>query len=682
MSDSAEFIVKLTDQVSDPAKAADAALGAMTSALGGLGVGLVAVTAVVATTAVVIAGAFVTAGLDGAKTAIELTEANARLKASFGALAGSSAAGADALRRIDAVAGKMPFAIEQMRSWGEALVAAGFKGKHLEAALKAVAAAESLNTGGGAAAQEFLEKLGRGGAAAKLLLKSIQAGGNKGQEALKGMGLTTHDLAKAAHMTDAAFAKAKITTAQLGLLAEKALKAKSAGTLGAMMASWPVLLMKAKEGFMSLFSGLAPAVKPFMAAVKSLFDQFGKGQGPMKALKAVVTEVFGAIFKIATIAVKAISAFVKENFTAKNVASLWGSVKGVFAAVGGAIWKVVSAIGRGVAAMVAWAKSAEGQKKIHGIMAQIKGAIAAVGHAIGVVVGWFRKVASNATAMEVIKGIFKGIAVAIAVCAVVSAVVFALMMAPVVLVIAIIGVLGAAISRIPAAFRALPATASAVWASIVAGVKRIPGAIAFAIGFAIGTAIKFFMSLPGKAKSAFMAIVGFAMALPGRMTAIFTSIASKVISTLAGLPAAAAAMAVNVVSSLISGAAGMVGKVVAAFSNLGSMAKKGLMAALGIASPSKVGISVGKNVGESTAAGATSTVSKVKSAAAALGKAATPKPGKPGAAAAGAGGATVTIGELHYHGAASDFPDFEVKVMDLFERAAKGGAPAGVGPNG
>jgi hypothetical protein len=186
-----------------------------------------------------------------------------------------------------------------------------------------------------------LKGLAEGGAGATKLVKSVTEGGAKSNKMLADMGLRTEDVAKATGQTVAQFQKSTHSADQMGKAIEKALATKGAGPLGEMATTWPAIMAKAKEGFLSLFEGLGSAVKPFMKAVQGLFGQFGRGQAPMKALGKVATEAFGVIFKYGTMAVKAISAFVKENFTAKSVGSTWASIKSAIAAVATVIQPVI-----------------------------------------------------------------------------------------------------------------------------------------------------------------------------------------------------------------------------------------------------------------------------------------------------------------------------------------------------
>jgi hypothetical protein len=73
-----------------------------------------------------------------------------------------------------------------------------------------------------------------------------------------------------------------------------------------MMGDMPVILMKVKEGVMSLFEKLGKPMGKLMAAIQKLFSQFYKGTPTMKFFQGVVTTVFTFIFKYATMAINGI----------------------------------------------------------------------------------------------------------------------------------------------------------------------------------------------------------------------------------------------------------------------------------------------------------------------------------------------------------------------------------------
>lgn len=247
-----------------------------------------------------------------ASKAIEVTQHLGLMAARFSALAGSAAGGKAVAAMVEKLSGQLPFATAQIEQWASALQRAGFAGKGLEEATKAVAAAAAINPEGGAqAATELLSKLAAGGKEAKDLLRAIAEGGRKGTAPLREMGLTLADLGGKA-------AVAKMTADQLGKAIEKALAKKGAGPLAAMGLDLGVMIDKVKEGFASLFADLGPSVEPFMRSIKALFGEFSKGGGAIKALKPTVTEVLGTLFAWAKRATDAVHEVVQGFMNSKK----------------------------------------------------------------------------------------------------------------------------------------------------------------------------------------------------------------------------------------------------------------------------------------------------------------------------------------------------------------------------
>lgn len=238
-----------------------------------------------------------------AGTAIEVVGRVNLLRDSLAGLAGGAAAGASAGKTIDGLVASLPFARQQTEAWATSLLAVGEAGDTLAAHVKAIAAAQALTavTGGqgGAAAEKMFKMLALGGAATDTFMKKVHTGGKQAANTLAEMGLNIKDLGGQT-------AVAKMNAQQFGDAVTKALQQRGTGALDDMGASWTNIATKAREGVMSLFDQLSPAVKPFMVAVKSLFGEFSKGGTAINILKPIVTAVFGALFKWGTMAVTAI----------------------------------------------------------------------------------------------------------------------------------------------------------------------------------------------------------------------------------------------------------------------------------------------------------------------------------------------------------------------------------------
>jgi hypothetical protein len=234
-----------------------------------------------------------------AGVAIDVNEKLDVMSARFEALTGSSKGGDAAFDTVMKLGQNLPFATSQVEGWATSLLKAGVSAGQLESRLKAVAAAEAFGAGGGAAAETLFKRLGEGGAAADQFLKELQKNSRRAWEPLRGMGITMKDLGGDA-------AVAKMNAKQLSDVITQAMTVKGAGPLEALGNTLPVILSKAQEGLRSLFDGLEPSIKPFMASVKSFFGEFNKGGVAINTLKPIVTSVFGTMFEVATWAFNAI----------------------------------------------------------------------------------------------------------------------------------------------------------------------------------------------------------------------------------------------------------------------------------------------------------------------------------------------------------------------------------------
>lgn len=312
-------------------------IGKVAGALTRLGpAGQVAGAALLVVTAVV--EGTVGALMSMASAAIDVVQQRSKLLATFSALGGGAAQGAKTLKVVDELATKLPFTTDVIAGWAQSLQSAGIQGSKLKAAVSAIASATALmGESGGAAAERMVKQLAEGGQASTKLMKQIQEGSPKSAKMLAAMGLQVKDVAAAAGMTESAFKKAHLSADQMSKAVEKALEKKGAGPLAEMGQTFPVIFSKVKEGAMGLFEKLGPAVKPFMAAVQKLFAQFNKGSPIFKALQPIVTQVFGTLFKYATMAVTAVSKFIKSNVNAKSIGGVWNSIKAAIKTVGDAL---------------------------------------------------------------------------------------------------------------------------------------------------------------------------------------------------------------------------------------------------------------------------------------------------------------------------------------------------------
>lgn len=386
---------------SDAYKTISAPIDAATEALKGMGPkGAAAAIAikvafVVATIAI---AATVGALYKCAQAALEIVALRAQLTATFSALSGGAAGGARTLTIVDKLSERLPFATAKLAEWATALQKAGLQRKALDAALRGVAAATAImGESGGAAAEELISKLALGGAEALQLIGTLKLAGPAARAQLAEMGLRITDITSALGMTLQQFRAARVSAKTMGEAIEKALAKKGAGPLAMQTLSLSNTIAKVKEGFYSLFDGLEPAIKPFLASVRSLFSGFMKGGSTINALKPIVTSVMSTIFGWATRAVNAIHAMgialVNSTKSGGMLAGVvivlkagWTALSAIFSAVVAALTPIYNILKR----IFTSALVLDGLKAIFTVLAFV---VVAVVVAIGVLLGVIAAVA-------------------------------------------------------------------------------------------------------------------------------------------------------------------------------------------------------------------------------------------------------------------------------------------------
>jgi hypothetical protein len=256
---------------------------------------------------------------------------------------------------------------------------------------------------------------------------------------------------------------------------EAALQKKGAGALENMVGDLSTIVMKAKEGFASLFKDLGPGVKPFMAALQSLLGMFNKTGSATGALRPLVTAVFMQLFSWATQAVTAVKGVVQWLVNGTKQGGVFGSAISVMK--GG--WSAL---------LVVWAA--------------VKGVLTPI-------VGVLKAIFSNATVLSGIKTIFGVIAAVI---------------------VAVIVVL----ASLAGAFVAVVAAVAGFVGSVVGGVAAVWGAVTEAVSGALDS-LSGLSSGAGDAASNFIAgLVGGISAGAGAVWAAVSGLASGLLGAFTG----------------------------------------------------------------------------------------------------------------------------------------------------
>lgn len=339
--------------------------------------------------------------------AIDVTQKMDLMRDRFAALAGGTAGGKAVQAMLSKLSATLPFASSQVSEWAQSLLKAGVSADQLEDRLKAVAAAEALGEGGGAAAEAFFKRLGEGGPAATKFIQELGKGSRRAVGMLKEMGVSMEDLGGSAKV-------AKMSAKELQDAVSKVLQKKGAGPLADMALTFPAILQKAREGFLSLFAKLGPSVKPFMKAVKELFANFNKGTPLMKTLQGVVTKVFGTLFGLATKAVHALQAIFQWFMNSGKAGGMFSGVVAVAKVVWAKLVTIFNVVKAALKPIIALFKgifsNAMVLKGIRTIFTSIAVVIGAVVLTIATLIGVFVAVAAAVSAfVGLIVGAFMGV---------------------------------------------------------------------------------------------------------------------------------------------------------------------------------------------------------------------------------------------------------------------------------
>lgn len=296
---SLDFIARLQDGISGPAKDAQKSLEALGGAGGGAGT-------ILAGAGVAIAGAFAAAAV--AITAFALAAASGRVafESQLEALLGTESAAKDVAGAIDEIAKKVPMAADRLESLAVGLAAAGLQGKVLTDTLETLAI---VGSAAGDKAASKLEKLvQKMGAAGKFDLNA---------KALAGTGLTIQGVleqlaassGKSLAEVTAAMKAGTISVEQGMAAINAAAKKRFGAALEKQTLSLGTQFLKLKEAFVNLFEDID--ILPFLRGMKDVLSIFDSSTSTGKALKEVFVGTFNGILSAATAALPYVKAMLK-----------------------------------------------------------------------------------------------------------------------------------------------------------------------------------------------------------------------------------------------------------------------------------------------------------------------------------------------------------------------------------
>ncbi len=257
-----------------------------------------------------LAGAFAGLVKQGMAFAIEASEGKQAMLGLLGAMGDGVTTGAQYEEMIDGLKNKYGIAKDSLVGWTKELQAMGRTDVgQIEDDLLAIASAEAIVKGGGAALIDWTKKIEmavQAGGKIKIATKALKdlgaTGANVGDVA-KQMGMSVEDLTKALD-------KGEVNAVKFGDALKESIQKKGAGPLAKMSASLPNLKKLLEESIGDLFEDID--VGPFLAQVKSLFEIFGQGKASGNALKTGVQGAFQGIFDAATKVVPYIKHFLLD----------------------------------------------------------------------------------------------------------------------------------------------------------------------------------------------------------------------------------------------------------------------------------------------------------------------------------------------------------------------------------
>ncbi len=211
---------------------------------------------------------------------------------------------------------------------------------------------------------------------------------------------------------------------------------------------------------------------------------------------------------------------------------------------------------------------------------------------------------------------------------------FALFVSAIVVLLAVIGGIGAALSIAVGAIYHFAMMVGTVIGKFVGGVVMLfRKAVESAVGFLSGLpsrASAAISSLPrllgGIAGMAVRALVAAFLAGPAAVAAALSGVAARAVAALDGLPGSLVGIGRAAISGLISGMLGMVRSLMATAASIASRVASTIAGALRVNSPSRVTMEIGRHVGEGLALGMDSTARRVSASAKSLAGAAVPEP--------------------------------------------------------
>jgi hypothetical protein len=231
--------------------------------------------------------------IEGAKFAIEASEAKTAALSLWSALGEGLTTGAQVDDLLDEMRGKIGLTKDAMTPWANQLMTMGIRElPQLEEGLKAAASAAALVAGGGDAYISLSKKIQAADDASQPLKIKLKE--------LVGIGLNVTDVAMQMGISAKALGDGlkhgTINADKFGAAINDALVAKGAGPLETMSLSVKNLGGLFKEYIADMFEDMGPAIRPFLIQIKDLFAIFSQSKPSGEAMKAGIGGFFTNLF--------------------------------------------------------------------------------------------------------------------------------------------------------------------------------------------------------------------------------------------------------------------------------------------------------------------------------------------------------------------------------------------------
>lgn len=240
------------------------------------------------------------------KAAISASQADAKMTSMFNALGEGQISGKQVVAMLDDMSSTLGIARDQLAPFTQQFMAMGVRSEDALKRMTTAAISAKAIMGDDSAANAFvdlqkkIQAASEGGQALKIKLAALSATGVDVADVAKKMGIS-------AEMLGAQLKSGSVDATKFGNALQSALIEKGAGPLQAMGNELGNVWAKFGQDMNNILKEAAPAVAPFLAAVRDLFSIFDTGKNTTTSLGAALkTGVGGALTAILQSATKVV----------------------------------------------------------------------------------------------------------------------------------------------------------------------------------------------------------------------------------------------------------------------------------------------------------------------------------------------------------------------------------------